>query len=828
LYIIFANYVNTKEKRLKEIKKIRKKLKKSLKGVPSPCHLFHGILCKMWGMDIYMKKLLALLVVLVFLLNSSSIFAASYFTNNKELDATFAQLEKTFLKSEQVYIPLNCEFDPITGPVVKEKLPKMTSAVLKAAVDERLNDIRAAIEIQEEELGGLSKDEYKMISEQLIHKSIIKGGEFYWEEGNKTVWLTFGLADDDFEEFEGLIGNFKRMGKEKDEVSQANLDQVDEGVKKYFNQSIQAGNKISPEIMKSLPGMIESLFKEEQLSKYISSCILSRIHDNIYNLDYVKFNGSESIESIMERYQSMIKSFQEGRDYERQIEDYKFLADPPSPEFREDFIKMILEGELSDSFTSGFNKPITLGELAKLFFESEELDGKIQLEENTIDENSPDYIKMAYIYGMINSKDDLEKPLTRLEAARKLVNGSVYRSSGASEILEINDCAKIPVNDIVAVANCPISTRGINFEPQSMYTKQEAISDRMDPEFQYVRGYNIRLNLDELSGIVVGENTAHLLFEDNEQLEEYFKRHFWDTAIGKIKINGSYMRIDTGCALIELFTPEKGIKFTFKNGVKFADFNKEVYGPELSYKLEPRVLKAGEKVNMDMEPDSIHKKLYQKLDNILAKIIKPKMTTEQKIKAIHDYVVTHIKYDLNYGEELTPEGVLKTLEKGRGVCGDYAQMFEYLCDRASIPCVTEGGITITSPAQSNHIWNAVFINGDWKFVDTTWDDGNEKKISYKYFLNDKFTFMKDHYPKMGVTHINYYSKIDPMNIKTQDELRVYLDREFYYIDGYKLTFRLTDKKLKPEIGYLWPGPQIKIVLTYDSKKDLYTVTSKKR
>jgi len=31
-----------------------KKLKKSLKEVPSPCHLFHGILCKRWGMDINM------------------------------------------------------------------------------------------------------------------------------------------------------------------------------------------------------------------------------------------------------------------------------------------------------------------------------------------------------------------------------------------------------------------------------------------------------------------------------------------------------------------------------------------------------------------------------------------------------------------------------------------------------------------------------------------------------------------------------------------------------------------------------------------------------
>lgn len=181
-----------------------------------------------------MKKLLLILIISLLLLNSLSVFAASDFTNNKELDATFALLEKTFLKSDQLYIPLNGEFDVITGIVIDKTLPKMTDAVLKAAVNERLNEIRASIEIKEERLGGFSKEEYKMISEQLLHKSIIKGGRFYWEEGNKTVWLTFGLADDDFKEFEDLVGNFKRMGKEKYEVSQVDL-QIAGRISKYLN-----------------------------------------------------------------------------------------------------------------------------------------------------------------------------------------------------------------------------------------------------------------------------------------------------------------------------------------------------------------------------------------------------------------------------------------------------------------------------------------------------------------------------------------------------------------------------------------------------------------
>ncbi len=776
-----------------------------------------------------MKKLLVLLITFTLLFTSTSVFAASDFINNKELDATFAELEKAFLKSEQVYMPLNCLFDPITGPVFDEVLPQMTDAVLKAAVEERLNEIRVALEIEEERLGGLSKEEYKMISDQLLQKCKTNSGEFYWEEGNKTVWLTFGLSDDEFVEFEGLVGNFERMNsKEKDTVSQADL-QVADRIRRYLNQSVQVGNTVSPDIIKELPGKLDILFKELQPPKFIASKAIAKIHEHIYDTWVERFDGSESVESVVENYRSMIEEYMEDRDYDRQIENFKFPADSPSPEVRKDFAEMIMEGELSETFTSGYSNPITLGELAKLYFESEELDERIQLEKTNVYVNSPDYIKLAYIYGMINSGDDLKKPLTRLEAARRLVNRSIYIDSEPSKILEINDAAKIPAEDLVAVAESCMDIRGINFEPQSMYTKEEAIVDSTSYTSERIRGYNVPVYLSELSRVLVGENTIHLQFESKEQLEEYMQSNFEDDSIESIGRNGSYMRIDTGCALIELFTPEKGIKFTFKNGVKFADFDEEVYGPELEYKIEARVLKAGEIVNMNLQPDSLHEKLYQKLDAVLTKLITPGMTTEQKVKAIHDYVVTHVRYDGNVSRDYTPkiERVLMTLDDGRGVCMDYIYLFEYLCNRASIPCVSEGGVAITNPASPTHGWNAVFINGEWKFVDTTWDDGNEKQISYKYFLNDRFTFMNEHTPQMGVPAEHLYPEIDPMNIKTQDELRVYLDRDFYYVDGYKLTFRLTDKTIKPFTGYLWPGPHIRVVLTYDANNDLYTIEAKK-
>jgi hypothetical protein len=81
---------------------------------------------------------------------------------------------------------------------------------------------------------------------------------------------------------------------------------------------------------------------------------------------------------------------------------------------------------------------------------------------------------------------------------------------------------------------------------------------------------------------------------------------------------------------------------------------------------------------------------------------------------------------------------------------------------------------------------------------------------------------------MGVPDIEYYTyEIDPMKIKDQNELRAYLLKNFYWVNGFKLTFKMSDKNIKPTIGYL-NDPYVNVVLTYDSKSNLYTVTAKSK
>lgn len=785
-----------------------------------------------------MKKLSAFIIVVIvtLLIGSSASFAAAsepYFSNNKALDGIFAKLEKTFLQyPRDEVIPLE-ELIPIgTDEDEKNIKPqptkKITDAQVKTAAEKQLNYIKVAVEIKEEELGGLSQQEYNKISDFLTDKLFFtRNSDYGWDYAGKLVSLYLSLAaDEDMVDFKGLEGNLARMGKEKDQVDQADL-QVKDKIVRYLNQSIQKGNKVSPEIMDKLPGEVEKLFNESGLSKIIAARVLADIHRDIYHFNTSDINnlydGSQSIEEILESYKASIELTQMYREDEEKEEYYEYASDTPSKNFYESITHRIVNGDLSEDFTHGFKNPITLGELAKLYFEKREVNEKIVIDDNTI-ANSPDYIKNAFIYGLIDDGNNLEKPLTRLEAARRLVSSTMYMN-GIISTLKVTDCAKIPVADQVAVGSClkgGMGTRIDKFEPDSGYTKEEAIMDNSPFLFSGVlRGYNLPLSLDEPSKIIIGKNSINLLFQNKDEIEQYIEENFMDTPLSEIKTNGSYVKIDTGCALIELFTPENGIKFTIKNGAKYIDFSEGAYGPDLEYKIEPKVVKNTEKVDMNMQPDSRYKKLNPKLDAILAKIIKPGMTQEQKVKAIHDYVVLHVTYDSRLQDEQTIESVIETIDKGRGVCGDYVLLFLHLCRRASIPCAYEAG----DPYVFNHAWNAVFVNGQWLFVDTTWDDKDNGKILYTYYLKDRFTFMNTHTPFMGSPDPKVYTDIDKMNIKTQDELRAYLLQNFYWIDGFKLTFRLADKNFKPSVGYL-NDPYVNIALTYDSKNNLYTVTAK--
>ena len=132
----------------------------------------------------------------------------------------------------------------------------------------------------------------------------------------------------------------------------------------------------------------------------------------------------------------------------------------------------------------------------------------------------------------------------------------------------------------------------------------------------------------------------------------------------------------------------------------------------------------------DKKIDAINKKI----DEITKEIITPDMNDEAKIKAVHDYIINHTKYDKDKSDNNITNYDSNTaygaLIEGYAICGGYADSMKLFLDKFGIP-----NFKITS---ENHIWNVVYVNNDWYNLDLTWDDPvtstGEDVLDYSYFL----------------------------------------------------------------------------------------------
>ncbi|MCR5768571.1 MAG: hypothetical protein K6G45_08790 [Lachnospiraceae bacterium] len=118
----------------------------------------------------------------------------------------------------------------------------------------------------------------------------------------------------------------------------------------------------------------------------------------------------------------------------------------------------------------------------------------------------------------------------------------------------------------------------------------------------------------------------------------------------------------------------------------------------------------------------------------------------------HDLIIRAVDYA--YDSAGKPESAMWAhsiagVFTGQGaVCEGYAKSFEYILDRAGIPCIYIAG----TGASEDHVWNAVEIGGKWYLCDITWDDPNSstteglKDSNYTYFCIPESEFAKKHKP----------------------------------------------------------------------------------
>ncbi|XP_053565758.1 kyphoscoliosis peptidase-like isoform X2 [Bombina bombina] len=152
------------------------------------------------------------------------------------------------------------------------------------------------------------------------------------------------------------------------------------------------------------------------------------------------------------------------------------------------------------------------------------------------------------------------------------------------------------------------------------------------------------------------------------------------------------------------------------------------------------------------------------VEQLVNSLFKMARTDLEKVRAIWMWICHHIEYDLEGLENKSkrsgdPSLILQT---GKGACEGYAGLFESMCSLAGIQCVKIGGyskgynyvVGQTFSGETNHAWNAVYLNRKWHLVDTTWGagfaDSNSNTFSFRYnefyFLTHPALFIEEHFP----------------------------------------------------------------------------------
>lgn len=101
----------------------------------------------------------------------------------------------------------------------------------------------------------------------------------------------------------------------------------------------------------------------------------------------------------------------------------------------------------------------------------------------------------------------------------------------------------------------------------------------------------------------------------------------------------------------------------------------------------------------------------------------------ERVKAIHDFVATHLAYDAAayYAGDIPSQDAAVVFRTKKAVCAGYAHLTKAIADVTGDELVVVVGDARTrgsDVAGEGHAWNAAYIEGQWYLLDATWDAGH--------------------------------------------------------------------------------------------------------
>lgn len=225
----------------------------------------------------------------------------------------------------------------------------------------------------------------------------------------------------------------------------------------------------------------------------------------------------------------------------------------------------------------------------------------------------------------------------------------------------------------------------------------------LNSDFEYLQNYTDDVsNKEELLNYIYYVVNTGSDYADGECTKEYT-----DCTKDLTEISADEETLSIINNFVHPYNSFKTISFTFNNQGKFSLIVEHIYSKE-------EITEINYIVNLKI----------QELTN-------DKMTNEEKIKNIHDFIINNTEYDQLKTENIhdttyksnTAYGVLL---QGYGICSGYSDTMAIFLNSL--------GVTNYKISNDTHIWNLVYINGIWRHLDATWDDPiseyNENRDTY--------------------------------------------------------------------------------------------------
>ncbi len=171
---------------------------------------------------------------------------------------------------------------------------------------------------------------------------------------------------------------------------------------------------------------------------------------------------------------------------------------------------------------------------------------------------------------------------------------------------------------------------------------------------------------------------------------------------------------------------------------------------------------------------------------------------------IHNFIINRMDYSYE-ADGVTPEddiwahNIVGCSLYNYGVCESYAKTYLYLCLLNGLDCVISVG-----DAGGRHAWNIVEIDGEWYFVDCTWDDTATSYISFYYFGSSEEKMLQTHTPDSAYAQgLDYFYDLPEMSDVSMELVCLFKNGIYYgtYISIDDAYLDMTDPYADYELYY---------------------------